>query len=137
MQNVSNFCRELLPIIGVVVLVVLIIVLFKTIKLLVSLQETVIKTHGSIEIVEETLNKAQVPVDAAVKIAKGVDGAYDASNKALDEAKGYLVKNISGIKEKVKELLKKNSSKEEIELKEISSDDILDKGEQENGRKED
>ena len=37
----------------------------------------------------------------------------------------------------VKELLKKNSSKEEIELKEISSDDILDKGEQENGRKED
>ena len=29
------------------------------------------------------------------------------------------------------------SSKEEIELKEISSDDILDKGEQENGRKED
>ncbi len=127
MQNVSDFCRELLPIIGVVTLIVLIIALIKIIAFIGSVQQTVVKTHGSIEKVEEALSKAQAPLDTVVKVAKGVDGAYDTSSKAFEDAKNYVVKNIYDIKEKIKDILNKSSFKEEA--KELSSDDILDKGE--------
>lgn len=133
MQEVSEIFRELLPILGVVVLIALIVFLIKTIKLLGSVEETILKTHGSIDKVEETLEKIQVPVDTTVKACKGIDKAYDSSVKAIDEAKGYLVKNADTIKNKVVDVVKKvqgsKSDNKQEEPTELSLDDILSKGE--------
>lgn len=130
MESVSNICSQLLPILGVIVLVLLIVVFIKLIGVLSTTDKTIAKTHGSIEIVEETLNKVQTPVDTAVKVAKSVDSAYDASAKALSDAKEYVSKNMDTIKGKVSDIVEKatskvTSDKPKEELTELSSEDIL------------
>ena len=130
-NDLSQICRLLLPIIGLAVLIVLIIVLIKISKLLDTTNVTIEKTHGSIKLVEETLSKAQEPVDTVVKVAKSIDKAHDASIKAIDDAKEYVIKNIEQIKNRASELNDKLSKKEVEEIKELkepSPDDIL-KGE--------
>ena len=69
MASFSYLCKELLPILGVIALIFLIIFLFKLIKLIISLDVTVNKTHGSIEMVEKSLDKVQAPLDTAVNVS--------------------------------------------------------------------
>ena len=124
--NLYTVCYELLPVLGVVALIVLIVALIKLAKLLGTVDVTLNKTHPSITLVERTLDKAQGPVDTVVKVSKSVDKAHDASVKAIDGARDYVVKNVEVIKEKINELALKEAEKGEI--KEPNPDDSL-KGE--------
>ena len=124
--NLFNVCSELLPILGSIALVVLIVALIKLVKLLTTVNDTLNKTHPTIALVEKTLDKAQAPVDTVVKVSKTVDRAHDASVKAIDDAKDYVVKNVGAIKAKINELAEEEAKKAEV--KEPSPNDIL-KGE--------
>lgn len=125
MTSFSYLCKELLPILGVIALIFLIIFLFKLIKLIISLDVTVNKTHGSIEMVEKSLDKVQAPLDTAVNVSKHIDDACEATGKAINDAKDYV------LKDKVSSFVKKEekTNDESDELKEVSLDDILSKGE--------
>ena len=128
-SGLYEVCRSLLPIIGVVVLIILAVVLIKIGRLLDTVNITVEKTHGSIKLVEETLDKVQEPVDTVVKVSKSIDKAHDAGVKAIDDAKVYVNKNIETLKTKVGELSDRLTEKRtDTELKEPSPEDIL-KGE--------
>ena len=128
-SSLYGVCRSLLPIIGVVVLIILAVVLIKIGRLLDTVNITVEKTHGSIKLVEETLDKVQEPVDTVVKVSKSIDKAHDAGVKAIDDAKVYVNKNIETLKTKVGELSDRLTEKRtDTELKEPSPEDIL-KGE--------
>lgn len=131
MTNFSYVCSELLPILGVIALIFLIIFLFKLIRLITSLDVTVNKTHGSIDMVEKSLEKAQAPLDTAVNISKHVDDACVATGKAFNEAKDYVSKNLNDMKDKVSSFVNKEdkAKPETEELKEVSLEDILGKGE--------
>lgn len=131
MASFSYLCKELLPILGVIALIFLIIFLFKLIKLIISLDVTVNKTHGSIEMVEKSLDKVQAPLDTAVNVSKHIDDACEATGKAINDAKDYVSKNLDNIKNKVSSFVKKEekTNDEPDELKEVSLDDILSKGE--------
>ena len=128
-SGLYEVCRSLLPIIGVVVLIILAVVLIKIGRLLDTVNVTVEKTHGSIKLVEETLDKVQEPVDTVVKVSKSIDRAHDAGVKAIDDAKVYVNKNIETLKTKVGELNDRlNEKRTDETLKEPSPEDIL-KGE--------
>ena len=136
MTNFSSICSQLLPVLGVVALIFLIVALFKLVKFLESLTVTVNKTHGSIEKVELSLDKVQAPLDSVVNVSKHIDEACDATGKAINDVKDYVSKNIGTIKDKLDGFVNKAKKTDEDqtydqpeELKEVSLDDILGKGE--------
>jgi len=117
----SLFCDELLPIVGVIVLICLAVFLVKLIGLVKDLDITLNKSHKTIDLVDMSIEKVQAPLDTAVKVSKGVDKACDVTAEAIDKTKEFIVNNADKVKEKVNSLVK---PKEE-EIKEPSPEDII------------
>ncbi len=99
---------ELLPIIGVVVLIMVIVLIVKTIKLTQKTIDTLDRSHTTLDLVDKSIEKVQVPLDSAVKISHTVDDVHDATVKAVSDSAAYLKRNKEAIKNKVDDLLKKN-----------------------------
>jgi len=118
-----DLCNELLPILGAVCLVCVIILLIKLIKVLSSVDATLLKTHGTIDLVDRSIEKVQAPLDTVVKVSDTVDRAHDATIVAVKEAKDFVVKNAGDIKDRVVSYIKED--KEEDEFKEPSPEDII------------
>ena len=130
MENISYICTKLLPLLGFVVLIFLIILLFKLIKFINSLDILINKTHGSIELLEKSLDKIQVPLDSTVRISKNIDKACDMTSKVINDTREYVSKNWDTVKEKVSDSTNKYEKTEQRErVEEVSRDDILGKGE--------
>lgn len=100
-QSFSILSKQLLPILGAVSLVCLIVLLLKFIKFLGSLDDTVIKSHKTIDLLDQSIEKVQAPLDTVVKVSNTVDKAHDATVQAVDSAKDYIVKSAETIKDKV------------------------------------
>ena len=123
-----NLCNEIMPILGAVCLVCVIILLIKTIKVMESVDATLIKTHPSIDLLDQSMEKLQAPLDTAVKVSDVVDKATDATVEAAKEAKDFIVRNAGDIKDKVMSYVNdiKPSKKEtDDELKEVDPGDII------------
>lgn len=130
MENISYICTKLLPLLGLVVLIFLIILLFKLIKFINSLDILINKTHGSIELLEKSLDKIQVPLDSTVRISKNIDKACDMTSKVINDTREYVSKNWDTVKEKVSDFANKYEKTDHSEkVEEVSLDDILGKGE--------
>ncbi len=99
---------QLLPIIGVAVMIILIVVLAKIIKLIDKTVSTLDRSHGTLDLIDKSLEKVQVPLDSAVKVSKTVDEVHDATVKAVKDSAAYLRKNRDEIRQKVDRLLKKD-----------------------------
>ena len=76
---------------------------------------------NAIDMVDNTIEKVQSPIDTVVKISTTVDKAHDATIKACKDAKEFVDNNAVIIKEKVSGLM----SKKEEEVKEPSPEDII------------
>lgn len=122
-QSFSALSEQLMPILGAVALVCVIIFLIRLIKVLGSVNSTILKTHGTIDLVDTTIEKAQVPIDTVVKVSKTVDKAHDKTVEAVGNAKEYIVKSAGLIKEKVTTLV--NGEDDVDELKQPSPEDII------------
>ena len=59
-----NLCNDVMPILGAACLVCLIILLIKLIKMIESLDVTVLKTHGTIDLVDRSI---VFPVSVVIK----------------------------------------------------------------------
>ncbi|MBR4461743.1 MAG: hypothetical protein IKS51_04105 [Erysipelotrichaceae bacterium] len=113
-----------MPILGAACLVCLIILLIKLIKVISSVDATVLKTHGTIELVDRSIEKVQAPLDTVAKVSTTVDKAHDATVTAVKDATEYITKNAEEIKDKVISFISDGSEKVD-ELKEPSPDDLI------------
>ena len=119
-----DLCKDLLPILGAACLVCVIILLIKLIKVLSSVDDTLLKTHGTIDLVDRSIEKVQAPLDTVAKVSGTVDRAHDATISAARDAKEFMVKNAGDIKEKVLSYIKDDEG-DKNELKEPSPEDII------------
>ena len=119
-----NLCNDLMPILGAVCLVCLIVLLIKLIKMIESVDLTVLKTHGTIELVDRSIEKVQAPLDTVAKVSTTVDKAHDATVTAVKEVTEYITKNDDEIKDKVTTFISEKTEKVD-ELKEPSPEDLI------------
>ncbi|MBR2534160.1 MAG: hypothetical protein IKE50_05210 [Erysipelotrichaceae bacterium] len=119
-----DLCKDLLPSLGAASLVCLIVLLIKLIRVMDSVDATLLKTHGTIDLVDKSIEKVQAPLDTAVKVSGTVDRAHDATLEAVKDAKEFVAKSAGEVKERISEIMKE-SSKETDELKEPSPEDII------------
>ena len=110
----KNLCNDIMPILGAVCLVCLIILLIKLIKMVKDVDITILKTHGTIDLVDKSIEKVQVPLDTVAKVSTSVDKAHDATIVAAKEAKNYIDKNGNTIKEKVLSFINDITKKDEL-----------------------
>jgi hypothetical protein len=120
-----NLCSDLLPTLGAVCLVCLIILLIKLIKMIGSVDSILLKTHTTIDLVDQSIEKVQAPLDTVAKVSGTVDKAHDATLLAVKDAKEFVVKNAGDIKERVLAFVNEETKKETEELKEPSPEDII------------
>ncbi|MBQ1482478.1 MAG: hypothetical protein IIZ28_02795 [Erysipelotrichaceae bacterium] len=118
-----DLCKDLIPILGAVCLVCVIILLIKLIKVMSNVDSTLLKTHGTIDLVDRSIEKVQAPLDTVAKVSGTVDKAHDATLAAVREAKDFVVKNAGDIKERVVAFVKDDEKADE--LKEPSPEDII------------
>ncbi len=119
-----NLSTDLLPILGAVCLVCVIILLIKLIRVTSDIDVTLLKTHGTIDLVDRSIEKVQAPLDTVAKVSGTVDRAHDATVIAVKDAKDFVVKNAGEIKDRVIAYVKDDSG-ENDELKEPSPEDII------------
>lgn len=119
-----NLCNDLIPILGAACLVCLIVLLIKLIKMIENVDLTVLKTHGTIELVDRSIEKVQAPLDTVAKVSSSVDKAHDATVSAVNDAKEFISKNAGEIKDKVISFISEGSEKTD-ELKEPSPEDLI------------
>lgn len=106
---------ELLPILGVAVLIILMVLLIKGIKLTDKTIETLDRTHDTMDLVDKSIEKIQTPLDTAAKVAKTVDEVHDVSVKVVKDGAAYLRKNGGEIKEKINQMVNKTKKKTDPE----------------------
>lgn len=123
----KNLCNVLMPILGAVCLVCLIVLLIKLIKLIDNVDVTLLKTHGTIDLVDRSIEKVQTPLDTVAKVSLSVDKAHDATIAAAKDAKEFISKNAGDIKDKVIAIINETPDKVD-ELKEPSPEDIIGDG---------
>lgn len=130
MTSLNEVSAMLLPVLGVVALIFLISLLWELNKVVKSLDGAVIKAHSTIDLTNKSIEKVQAPLDTAARLSESVDKAHAAGVKAVGEAKDYLNRNASVIregaekaKEKVSEALKKKEK--EMGTKEPGPEDII------------
>lgn len=115
MDNFIDACKllseRLLPILGAIALVFTIIVLFKFLTILKTLNETLLKSHTTIDLVDESLEKVQAPLDTAVKVSHTVDKAHDATVKLVSKTKDAVIKNADVVKTKVNTAINSTKAK--------------------------
>ena len=113
MENIIVICAQLLPVLGVVVLILLMVLLYEVIKIVKRVNTTLDKAHLTIDLVDDSLTKVQSPLDKA----------HDATVKAAKDAREFVVKNTEAVKEKLNEVLTKKEKEEEV--KEPGPEDII------------
>ena len=127
--SLRNLCNEIMPILGAACLICVIILLIKLIKVMESANVTLIKTHPTIDLLDQSMEKLQAPLDTAVKVSDAVDKATDVTIEAVKEAKDFIVKNAGDIKDKVVSYVNDNKTVKEDtvdeELKEVDPEDII------------
>lgn len=115
LEKIKEFSQILLPIIGVIALIVVIILVIELIKTVKNANSVLSKSKGTVDLVDESIKKVQVPLDSAVKISHTVDVAHDATIKGIEDAKEFISKNAEVIKEKISDLSKKETMVEKTE----------------------
>lgn len=113
METISQLAKQLLPVIGIVVLVCVIVLLIKLIKILGNVNGTVDRTNKTIDLVDESIEKVQAPLDTVVKVSHTVDKAHDATVSAVNTAKDFVVKTAVSAKDKLSSCLDDDNHKSE------------------------
>ncbi len=119
-EAAQNLSEQLLPILGVAVLICLMIFLIHLTRTVKSLNKTIDKTSTTVDLANQSIEKAQAPLDTVVKISKTVDSVHDAAVNAVKTTKDYVVTNFDEIKNKYF-----NKEQKEKETREPSPDDII------------
>lgn len=127
----ADLCSMIMPILMAGVLISVICFLIKLTKAVEDIDKTVLKSHGTIDLVDKSIEKAQAPLDTLAKMSTTIDKAHDATVDTVNKAKEYVQNNSGDIKEfvvrnaeNIKEKVVSFVNREE-ELKEPSPEDII------------
>jgi len=109
----DNVSRQLLPILGCLVLIFLVFMIRETIKFMKNLSVSLDKVNKTIDSVDESLKQLQVPINTIVTISHTVDLVHAYSTKVARETIDYIISNIALIKDWLMQLMHNKQSKEE------------------------
>jgi hypothetical protein len=114
LESLSSVSLQLLPILGVAVLVLLLIILKRVFDLLKKVDETV-------DQVDVTLKKIEGPLDTVVSVSKTIDFVNSAAENAVKTLAITLAKNFSLITSWIKTSLGK---KKDNDLEETTEEEL-------------
>ena len=114
LQSLSAVSLQLLPVLGVAVLVFLLVILKRVLDLLKKVDKTV-------DQVDVTLKKIEGPIETVVKISNTIDFVNSAAENALKTLAITLAKNYSFITSWVKQTF---SKKKDSDLEETTEDEL-------------
>ena len=92
-------CVQLLPIIGAVVLVFLCIFLRKLWKLIDHASDMVVRLNPTINLVDQSIEKVQAPLDTAVKYSRTLDNVHDKTVESVNRAAETASENVEKLKD--------------------------------------
>ncbi len=87
--------------------------LFYLIRLVNNATDTLNKTHKTIDLVDNSIEKIQAPLSTVERVSKGVDKAHDSTLKAVNSVKEYIIKNADLLKKKMTSEDEENCEDEE------------------------
>jgi hypothetical protein len=114
LESLSAVSLQLLPILGVALLVYLLIILKRVLDLLKKVDKT-------IDQVDLTLKKIEGPIDTVVKISNTIDFVNSAAENAVKALAIAAAKNFSSITAWIKQMLGK---KKESDLEETTEEEL-------------
>lgn len=85
---------QLLPVLGVVALIFILVLLKKCIHFFTELENRLGKVDKTIDLVDQSLDKIQAPLQTAVNISKSVDQVHDLTATVVKSACGFVVSNM-------------------------------------------
>lgn len=100
LQHVSE---QLLPILGAVALIFLCILLKKLWALIEKLTATVGSLDPTIKLVDQSIEKAQAPLDTAVKLSHTIDDVHEKTVDSISKAATVVSDNIDNIKDYIQD----------------------------------
>lgn len=124
LETLKDVCTNILPLLGVIAIVLVIILLVELIGAVKSANVALKKGSGTIDLVDESIKKVQAPLDTAVKVSNTIDKAHDATIKGIEEAKEYVSKNASEIKQKITKIVN-SKNVETKQIQEPVANDVL------------
>ena len=95
----SELCSQLLPIIGVIVLIYVILLLRKIIQFFVSMQKTMITVDSTVSVVEEQIRKLDAPLNTVTEFSQTLDNLHEMSQNAVKSALLALISNLNVIRD--------------------------------------
>jgi uncharacterized protein YoxC len=114
----KNLAEILLPSLGAIVLIYLAIVLRKLAKVMDNVNVTMTNAETTVKLVNKSIEKAQAPLDTAVKLSHTVDDVHDSTIetvKSINEStQKFVNENIDVAKDYIGSLKNKKNSNEEI-----------------------
>jgi len=109
----ANVSRQLLPVLGCLVLIFLAVMIRQIIKILKDLAVSLEKVNKTIDSVDESLKQLQVPINTIVTISHTVDLVHAYSTKVAKETFDLIISYIELIKDWLMQLMHKKQSNEE------------------------
>lgn len=91
---------QLLPIVGLVVLIFLCLLLKKAILLVEHVTKTVDQLEPTMKLVDQSLEKVQAPLDTTVKYSKSLDNMHDKMSSAMSKASKAVSQNLESLKKR-------------------------------------
>ena len=113
LNQLSALSVQLLPILGVIVLIFLVLIFNFILKLLKQLSGTVIKVDSTIQTVEDRLNDLKGPLHTINRISGSVDLVQDATEKAFKTFVVTVASNFDVIKDWFTNLIDKRKNKKQ------------------------
>lgn len=108
----ANLANILMPTVLLIVLIFVLILLYRMIVLFKTLNDTVAKTHKTIDLLDTSIEKLQKPLDTVAKISETVDKVHEAGITAVKQTKEYLSRNSKQIKDRITTTFKKKKNGE-------------------------
>lgn len=112
-EAAQNLSVQLLPVVGVIVLIFLCVLLGKMIGFVKTLEGSVKDLGGTMKLVDKSIEKVQAPLDTAVKLSHTVDEVHDKSYAAVKQAGEYVSENMGLVKNYINDKLNKKPTEQE------------------------
>ena len=122
LSNLHDVASLLLPIVGVVVLIILAMLLYRVYVFLKKLPETLDKVDGILESSNKSIDKLDKPLDTLNNISGTVDMVNDATQDAVNSITSFSMKHSETAMNSVKDFMNRkkgsNVSPSEEDIKE-------------------
>lgn len=109
----SVFSKQILPIIGVVALIILCMALWELVKFIRSLDTTMTKVNSTIDNVDRSVDKLQVPLDTLENISYSVDSVHEFTKSTIIKSVDMITENFEIVKDWASSLFKSDKKENE------------------------